>query len=113
MALRNRSDQKGCPQPALQSLENPSRCSAFWLITKEVAFDRMSGERIVLPTVYPISIASAKFDRSFSAVCYRRSYWMFYALLRVYAVFGVAQTPFEDAVRESYCDPRYSQVVLE
>jgi hypothetical protein len=67
---------------------------------------------------------------------------MFYALLRVYAVFsskppftadqlkaltagdkfhgvdmravfGVAQTPFEDAVRESYCDPRYSQVVLE
>jgi hypothetical protein len=29
------------------------------------------------------------------------------------AVFGVAQTPFEDAVRESYCDPRYSQVVLE
>jgi len=27
-----------------------------------------------LPTVYPISIASAKFDRSFSAVCYSRSY---------------------------------------
>jgi hypothetical protein len=26
-----------------------------------------------LPTVYPISIASAKFDRSFSAVCYPRS----------------------------------------
>ena len=69
-------------------------------------------------------------------------YWMFYALLCVYAVFsskppftadqlkaltagdkfhgvdmravfGVAQTPFEDAVRESYCDPRYSPVVLE
>lgn len=28
------------------------------------------------------------------------------------AVFGVAQTPFEDAVRESYCDPRYSAYVL-
>lgn len=28
------------------------------------------------------------------------------------AVFGVAQTPFEDAVRESYCDPVYSSVVL-
>ena len=27
-------------------------------------------------------------------------------------VFGVAQTPFEDAVRESYCDPRYSRIVL-
>jgi nucleoside-diphosphate-sugar epimerase len=68
-------------------------------------------------------------------------YGLFYALLKVYAlfsgkppftadqlkalsagdefhgvdtraVFGVAQTPFEDAVRESYCDPRYSGVVL-
>jgi len=28
-------------------------------------------------------------------------------------VFGVAQTPFEDAVRESYCDPRYSRIVLQ
>lgn len=28
------------------------------------------------------------------------------------AVFGVSQTPFEQAVRESYCDPRYSGVVL-
>ena len=28
------------------------------------------------------------------------------------AVFGVKQTPFADAVRESYCDPRYSSVVL-
>jgi len=27
--------------------------------------------------------------------------------------FGVTQTPFEDAVRESYCDPRYSAVVLK
>jgi nucleoside-diphosphate-sugar epimerase len=27
-------------------------------------------------------------------------------------VFGVRQTPFEQAVRESYCDPRYSDVVL-
>jgi hypothetical protein len=26
--------------------------------------------------------------------------------------FGVVQTPFEEAVRESYCDPRYSHVVL-
>jgi nucleoside-diphosphate-sugar epimerase len=29
------------------------------------------------------------------------------------AVFGVAQTPFEQAIRESYCDPRYSQIVLK
>ena len=29
------------------------------------------------------------------------------------AAFGVEQTPFEAAVRESYCDPRYSHVVLE
>jgi nucleoside-diphosphate-sugar epimerase len=28
------------------------------------------------------------------------------------AAFGVQQTPFEEAIRESYCDPRYSQVVL-
>lgn len=27
--------------------------------------------------------------------------------------FGVRQTPFEDAVRESYCDPRYSGMVLK
>lgn len=68
-------------------------------------------------------------------------YGLFYALLKIYAlfsgkppftadqlkalsagdefhgvdtraVFGVAQTPFEDAVRESYCDPSYSAVVL-
>jgi nucleoside-diphosphate-sugar epimerase len=29
------------------------------------------------------------------------------------AVFGVRQTPFEDAIRESYCDPHYSSIVLE
>ncbi len=29
------------------------------------------------------------------------------------AVFGVLQTPFEQAIRESYCDPRYSPVVLK
>lgn len=28
------------------------------------------------------------------------------------ATFGVRQTPFEDAVRDSYCDPRYSGIVL-
>lgn len=28
-------------------------------------------------------------------------------------VFGVKQTPFEEAIRESYCDPTYSHVVLE
>jgi nucleoside-diphosphate-sugar epimerase len=28
-------------------------------------------------------------------------------------VFGVTQTPFGDAVRESYCDPRYSAIVLK
>jgi nucleoside-diphosphate-sugar epimerase len=29
------------------------------------------------------------------------------------AVFNVTQTPFAEAVRESYCDPRYSAIVLE
>jgi uncharacterized protein YbjT (DUF2867 family) len=29
------------------------------------------------------------------------------------AVFGVNQTPFAEAVRESYCDPRYSGIVLK
>jgi nucleoside-diphosphate-sugar epimerase len=29
------------------------------------------------------------------------------------AMFGVTQTPFEDAIRESYCDPHYSAIVLE
>ena len=28
-------------------------------------------------------------------------------------VFGVRQTPFEEAVRESYCDPRYAHIVLK
>ncbi|MGH8321944.1 MAG: NAD-dependent epimerase/dehydratase family protein [Gammaproteobacteria bacterium] len=28
-------------------------------------------------------------------------------------VFGIKQTPFEDAVRESYCDPRYGSIVLK
>lgn len=28
-------------------------------------------------------------------------------------VFSVKQTPFADAVRESYCDPRYGKIVLE
>jgi len=69
-------------------------------------------------------------------------YGLFYALLKVYAVFsgkppftadqlkalsagdefhgvdtqtvfGVKQTPFAEAIRESYCDPRYSAIVLE
>jgi hypothetical protein len=43
MALRYTSDQKGCPQPALQSLENQSLFAPFWLIKKEVVFDQMSG----------------------------------------------------------------------
>lgn len=29
------------------------------------------------------------------------------------AVFGVRQTPFEEAIRESYTDPRYSHIVLK
>jgi len=28
-------------------------------------------------------------------------------------VFGVRQTPFDEAIRESYCDPRYSGIVLQ
>lgn len=30
-----------------------------------------------------------------------------------FATFGVRQTPFDEAVRESYCDPRYSGIVLK
>jgi nucleoside-diphosphate-sugar epimerase len=30
-----------------------------------------------------------------------------------FQLFGVRQTPFADAVRESYCDPRYSSIVLK
>lgn len=29
------------------------------------------------------------------------------------AVFDVTQTPFEQAIRESYCDPRYNHIVLK
>ncbi|AZK86399.1 NAD-dependent dehydratase [Xanthomonas oryzae pv. oryzae] len=29
------------------------------------------------------------------------------------AIFSVTQTPFEEAIRESYCDPRYSHIVLK
>lgn len=29
------------------------------------------------------------------------------------AVFGITQTPFEDAIRESYCDARYGGIVLK
>jgi len=29
------------------------------------------------------------------------------------AVFGVKQTPFEEAIRESYTDPRYAKIVLQ
>jgi hypothetical protein len=68
MALRNRSAQKGCPQPALQSLENQSRFSAFWLIKKEVVFDQMSGERIVFSMIRAALLLLAISDRSLSAV---------------------------------------------
>lgn len=69
-------------------------------------------------------------------------FWLFKLLLKIYALFsdkppftasqldaltagdefsgvdtkttfGVEQTPFAEAVRESYCDPRYSGIVLE
>jgi nucleoside-diphosphate-sugar epimerase len=69
-------------------------------------------------------------------------YGLFYALLRIYAVFsrkppftadqlkaltagdhftgvnteevfGVTQTPFEEAIRETFCDERYSKIVLK
>jgi len=69
-------------------------------------------------------------------------YWLFYALLKIYAVFsrkppftavqlkaltagdhftgvnteevfGVKQTPFEEAIRETFCDERYSKIVLK
>jgi len=28
-------------------------------------------------------------------------------------VFGVTQTPFEEAIREAYCDPKFAHIVLE
>lgn len=69
-------------------------------------------------------------------------YWLFYGLLKIYAVFsrkppftasqlqaltagdhftgvnteevfGVTQTPFTDAIRETFCDKNYSKVVLK
>jgi len=69
-------------------------------------------------------------------------YWLFYTLLKIYAVFsrkppftadqlkaltagdhftgvntqevfGVTQTPFEEAIRETFCDEQYSQIVLK
>ncbi|MEN8216629.1 MAG: NAD-dependent epimerase/dehydratase family protein [Pseudomonadota bacterium] len=69
-------------------------------------------------------------------------YWLFYALLKIYAVFsrkppftadqlkaltagdhftgvntqevfGVTQTPFEVAIRETFCDEQYSKIVLK
>ena len=33
--------------------------------------------------------------------------------VNTYREFGVRQTPFDEAVRESYCDPRYSRIVLK
>jgi len=68
MALRYRSDQKGYPQLALQSLYNPSLFAPFWLITKEVVFDQMSGERIVFLTIYAALLLLPISDRSLSAV---------------------------------------------
>ena len=68
MALRNSSDQKGCPQLALQSLENQSQFSAFWLITKEVVFDQMSGERMVFSMMHAARLVLPISDRSLSAV---------------------------------------------
>jgi hypothetical protein len=68
MALRNRSDQKGCPQPALQSLENPSRFSAFGGIKKQAVFDQISGERMIFSTMHAALLLLPMSDRSLSAV---------------------------------------------
>jgi hypothetical protein len=68
LALRNRSDQKWCPQSALQSLENQSRFSSFWLIKKEIIFDQMSGERIVFATIHAALLLLPMSDRSLSTV---------------------------------------------
>ena len=40
-------------------------------------------------------------------------FWPLLFIIVILQVFGVAQTPFEEAIRESYCDPRYSKVVLQ
>jgi hypothetical protein len=69
MALRNSSDQKGCPQLALQSLENQSRFSTFWLIKKEVVFDQMRGERIVFATIHATLLLLPISDRSLPYSC--------------------------------------------
>lgn len=68
MALCNRSDHKGCPQPAVQRLENQSRFSSFWLIKKAMVFDQMSGERIVFATIHAALLLLPISDRSLSAV---------------------------------------------
>jgi hypothetical protein len=73
MALCNSSDQTGCPQPALQSLENHSRFVAFWLIKKAMVFDQMSGERMVLATLHAALLLLPIADRALSAVYERRS----------------------------------------
>jgi hypothetical protein len=68
MALPNSSDQKGCPLPALQRRENPSRFSAFWLIKKEVVCDQMRGERMIFPTLHAALLLLPMSDRSLSAM---------------------------------------------
>jgi hypothetical protein len=68
MVLHNSSDQKWCPQPAWQRLENPSRFSAFWLLKKAMVFDQMSGEHIVFATIHAALLLLPIFDRSLSAV---------------------------------------------
>jgi hypothetical protein len=68
MVLHNSSDQKWCPQPALQRLENQSRFSAFWLIKKEMVCDQMRGEHIVFATIHAALLLLSISDRSLSAV---------------------------------------------
>src|SRR4249920_2137335 len=73
MALRNSSHQKGCPQPALQRREHPSRCAVFWLITKAVVCDQMRGEGMRFSTMHAALLLLPIFDRSRSASGERRS----------------------------------------
>ncbi len=116
------------------------RCIARCIETQPVGtiYDVVGDTRID----YIDIIKTIKRAKKLRTLILRIPYGVFHALLRIYALFsgkppftaaqlkaltagddfhgvdtfdtfGVRQTPFEDAVRESYCDPRYSQIVLK
>jgi nucleoside-diphosphate-sugar epimerase len=94
------------------------------------------------PVDYVDIIRTIKRVKKLNTLIIHIPYWLFYALLKIYAVFsrkppftavqlkaltagdhftgvnteevfGVVQTPFEEAIRETFCDEQYSKVVLK